>query len=179
MNHETMRERIALRTYGELDAEEAAVLEEHLAACEDCRRYAASFAEGLGRIAASARTASDDLPSGWSDRLRDATRESRAGSRARARIPSWWTAVAGFAAGVVATAAIVRGPASRIAPGPLADGLGALPRRDSAAARDEREPSPRAPRLPAKVAQRRFFRRSGAGSGGGAAPGSGAIGSAE
>jgi anti-sigma factor RsiW len=116
MNHETMRERIALRTYGELDAEEAAVLEEHLAACEECRRYGASFAEGLGRIAASARTASDDLPSGWSDRLRDATCESRAGSRARARIPSWWTAVAGFAAGVVATAAIVRGPASRIAP---------------------------------------------------------------
>ena len=112
MNHESMRERIALRAYGELGTAEEALLDAHLEACASCRRYAEEFARGLGALVAGTREASDELPAGWSDRLGESTRASRPPARLR----PWWTAAAGFAAGVVAAVAIPRGPAAKDAP---------------------------------------------------------------
>jgi predicted anti-sigma-YlaC factor YlaD len=105
MDHGTYLERIALALYGELDAAEQRELELHLEACAECRRFSREMAAGLGRIAAGAVRAADELPPDWSERLREA-------SRPRPRAHPIWTAVAGFAAGVVAAAMIGRAPPS-------------------------------------------------------------------
>jgi len=117
MKHEWMRELIALRLYGEV--EERDRLEEHLEGCADCRRFAQELESGLGTLAraslATARAPRDDgLPADWTARLREATRPPPRAPWLR----PWWTAVAGFAAGVVAAAVIDRGSLGGTPSGP-------------------------------------------------------------
>ena len=116
MTHESMRELIALRLYGEIDAGERERLERHLGTCAECRAYASEIEAGLGALAGGTHEALE-LPGDWPERLREATREARR----RAPIPVWWAAVASFAAGVLAAAMIGRGgtdgPASAPQPG--------------------------------------------------------------
>jgi anti-sigma factor RsiW len=108
MIHEEFRELIALRLYGEIDGEERARLERHLGSCETCARFASEIEAGLGALPRGMRSrAGVELPPDWTESLREATREVRVGRG----VAPWWTAVAGFAAGVIATAVIVRGPA--------------------------------------------------------------------
>lgn len=109
MSHEPFHELIALRLYGEIDVLERAQLEGHLRACAECSRYAAEIESGLGLAPHGAGTRADlDLPSDWTERLRQATREIPA----RRRVLPWWTVAASFAAGVIATAVIARGPSA-------------------------------------------------------------------
>jgi anti-sigma factor RsiW len=107
MNHESFRELIALHLYGEVEGEERARLERHLEECGPCRSYAREMVEGLGRIAADAGHGSGELPSDWSERLRAAVREEPRVARMHPSWP-WWTAAAGFAAGVVAAGMVGR-----------------------------------------------------------------------
>jgi anti-sigma factor RsiW len=106
MNHETFHELIALRLYDEIDASDRSRLEAHLEICAACRVFAAEIEQGLGAVARAQRTEAD-LPADWTERMRRAT----LASPPLRRLTPWWTAVAGFAAGVIATIAIARGPA--------------------------------------------------------------------
>ncbi len=108
MNHESFRELIALHLYGEVEGEERARLERHLEECGACRSYAREMVEGLGRIAADAGHVSGELPLDWSERLHAAVLEEPRVARMHPSWP-WWTAAAGFAAGVVAAGMIGRG----------------------------------------------------------------------
>lgn len=109
MNHESFRELIALRLYGEIDADERTKLERHLESCAECRRFVVEIESGLGAVArGSSGRIANELPPDWSERLREATREQRRPTR----IHPWWTAVAGFAAGVIAAAILGHGTES-------------------------------------------------------------------
>ena len=55
MNHDTLRERLALDLYGELDEAETAELEAHLESCGDCRALRAELARDLGALAEEER----------------------------------------------------------------------------------------------------------------------------
>ena len=109
MIHEPFRELIALRLYEEIDEVERTRLERHLAVCADCSRYASEIESGLGGIARGASSSADlDLPADWTQRLREATQETAV----RGHFLPWWAAAASFAAGVIATAVIARGPSA-------------------------------------------------------------------
>ena len=117
MRHDTFHELIALRLYGEIDAEERARLDAHLRGCAECSRYAGEIESGLGVVPRGAGARADhDLPADWTERLRQATREVPARTRA---LP-WWAVAASFAAGMIATAVIARGPS---APAPAREPL--------------------------------------------------------
>ena len=98
MTHETHREMLALRLYGELDVEDAVRLDAHLEECADCRAFAAELDAGLGALAGEVPVSVDGwLPADWDDRLETAV---------RATIPprAWWPRVGpwvGFAAGIL------------------------------------------------------------------------------
>jgi predicted anti-sigma-YlaC factor YlaD len=53
MNCETTRELLALRLYDELERDEGARIDAHLAECGDCRALDADLGRGLGRLGAS------------------------------------------------------------------------------------------------------------------------------
>jgi anti-sigma factor RsiW len=115
MSHETFREHLALRLYGEIAAGEAAALEEHLRGCADCRRLGGELERDLGPLAPAAAR-EEEPPAGWRERL-DAA--AAALPRGRLRSLPLWTSVAGFAAGVLLTWALRPVPPVAIpAPGP-------------------------------------------------------------
>jgi predicted anti-sigma-YlaC factor YlaD len=96
MNHEQIRELLALRLYGEIEPDEERALVEHLRECRECARFARELEQGLGRTRELRETA--DLPAGWDASLADAT--------ARLRRRSWMREAllvgSGLAAGVLA-----------------------------------------------------------------------------
>jgi hypothetical protein len=57
MNCETTRELLALRLYDELERDEGARLDAHLADCAACRAKADELEQGLGRLAAASELA--------------------------------------------------------------------------------------------------------------------------
>ncbi len=96
MNHERIRELLALRLYGETDPGEEQAIAAHLDECRVCAKFAAELGQDLGR--ARALNAEASLPPGWDASLADAT------ARLRRR---HWTREAllvgsGLAAGVLA-----------------------------------------------------------------------------
>lgn len=105
MNHETIHELLALRLYEEIDDRERAALEQHLSMCADCRLLASELAAGLGTVRAPSRGAGlDEPPAEWVEKLR-----VEAGAvRPHRRISPWWTAAAGFAAGLLSALAIAQ-----------------------------------------------------------------------
>jgi len=103
MNHERIRELVALDLYGELDDDERRELDDALAGSEEARALAHEMRDGLGRLASHAEQRTrGDLPSGWREELRAAIDRER-GRRARP-----WPLVAagavGFAAGLLMAA---------------------------------------------------------------------------
>ncbi len=96
MNLERAKELLALRLYDELSPEESAELERLLARSEEARNYARELERGLGTWKAAAeRETAPELPTSWSERLREETRE----------LPprrAVWRTVATFAAGLAA-----------------------------------------------------------------------------
>jgi len=98
MNHEQIREWLALRLYAELDSDEERRLSEHLADCAECVRFERDLQAGLGRARPlELQAASSDLPPGWDAALADATAGlRRTGWRREALLVS-----SGLAAGVL------------------------------------------------------------------------------
>ncbi len=110
--HERFRELAALALYGELDAGEAALLEEHRARCAPCRALRAALERDLGALARPA--AADDLSPGWLEALRarvadeERATPSRASRRDLAAVGSagpraWRSFGSGLAAGLAAS----------------------------------------------------------------------------
>lgn len=67
MDHQRARELCALRLYDELDAEDLAPLEAHLAGCPTCSTFERELRAGLGSMLP--RESPADLPPGWRERL--------------------------------------------------------------------------------------------------------------
>ncbi len=109
MKHEEYRELCALKLYGELDPPEAQRLADHLADCAECSRFATELESGLGQLAGV--PASDDLPSGWRERLVSSGAGSRR-SRAQLARAHLWVAAASFIAGATLAWTVARVPAS-------------------------------------------------------------------
>jgi len=106
MKHESFRELLALRLYGEIEPDERDRLDEHLDSCADCRTFARELEDGLGSLRASpAERASDDLPADWRERLRRASSDHASSSRSL----RWWSSIAAFAAGILAALIVTRG----------------------------------------------------------------------
>jgi anti-sigma factor RsiW len=98
MNHESYRELLALRLYGELDGADRALVDEHLKTCADCRALAGELESGLGALrAARIDRGADEIPADWRERLR---RSTIAASRS-VRLSPFWSAAAAFAAGIL------------------------------------------------------------------------------
>lgn len=95
MNHETYREQLALRLYGELTEEEGRALERHLDGCEACAALARELSTTLGGLVANAPDPRA-LPADWSERLRAATRAVAP----RRRVQPVASFVGGLAAGL-------------------------------------------------------------------------------
>jgi len=113
------RERIALRSYGELDPDEARALEEHLASCEACARFAADLDATFGELRELRAEPAVPRPI------------ASAPAPRRAAVLPW---LVGFAAGVVVTLLV------RAGPGAATSGEG--PERRSADAAPVVEPAP-------------------------------------
>ena len=107
MKHEPMRERLALDLYDELDEAEKAELEQHLAACADCRRFASELRQGLGGLSREGPTC--EFPAGWAERLRSEVEGVPARPALAPAIPLFAAAV-GFAACALVVAALGWGP---------------------------------------------------------------------
>ena len=104
MKHETYHELLALRLYGELDADEQERLARHLAECEDCARFARDLEATLGAVkTAEESLRRDELPANWDERLCAATRPRRS-------LRPLATFAAGLAAGLLVTWATRPGP---------------------------------------------------------------------
>jgi len=74
MNHEQIREWLALRLYAELDTDEERRVCEHLADCAECVRFERDLQAGLGRARPlELQVVGPDLPPGWDAALSDAT----------------------------------------------------------------------------------------------------------
>jgi Putative zinc-finger len=96
MNHERIRELLALRLYGENDSAESQILDEHLRGCPDCARFERELASGLGR-ARELRPAQTDLSADWEAGLADRTAALARGRWLREAL----LVAAGLAAGVL------------------------------------------------------------------------------
>ena len=96
MNHERMREQLALRLYGEIDPAEEQALAAHLRDCAACARFAGELEQGLGRARELPSEAA--LPAGWDARLAGATARVRRGAFTREVL----LVGSGLAAGVLA-----------------------------------------------------------------------------
>ncbi len=110
---ETYREWMALRIYGELDPGQEAELVRYLSGSQEARDEYQALLSVLGPLAELAPS-SPELPAGWADDLRRATRRD-------SRVLRWWPAAAGFAAGLLVMAA-VRGAAPGSVPEGVQDG---------------------------------------------------------
>jgi hypothetical protein len=93
MDHEPFHLLLALRLYDELDPQEAADLDHHLAACVPCQRRGRELELGLG---AQLPSLADVLPEGWTDSSPTTTRPER-----RVGLRRWMTVAASFAAGLI------------------------------------------------------------------------------
>jgi len=97
MKHESYHELLALRLYGELDANDERRLARHLAECEECALFARDLEATLGAVkTADERLRRDELPADWDERLRAATRPPRS-------LRPLVAFVAGLAAGLLVT----------------------------------------------------------------------------
>jgi len=99
MTHDTMRERIALRLYSELDAGELRELEEHLTTCEECRRFATELEDTLAPHVSASESAPDLAFPG--PVLRDIEEPTR--TRVAHPLAAAALLVAGFVLGVLVT----------------------------------------------------------------------------
>lgn len=115
MEHEPWRERLALELYGELEGDESARLEEHLAGCGECRAFGDELRAGLGRAtvgSASGGAAGEDLVR----ILAGLPARAPAAPRPRALRAFVLGAAAGLAAGVLVMSEPFRGGASGAEP---------------------------------------------------------------
>ena len=96
MNHERIRELLALRVYGETDPEEERAIAAHLAECPACADFAAELGQDLGR--ARELRAQASLPDDWDANLAEATADLRRRSWRRELL----LVGSGLAAGVLA-----------------------------------------------------------------------------
>jgi anti-sigma factor RsiW len=104
MNHDPFREQMALSLYDELGRDESIALERHLEQCDECRRFQAELARGMGRVRSLANARADaELPADWIERLAAAMRDE--GPR-RTRMSPWVAAVTSFAAGILVAALV-------------------------------------------------------------------------
>jgi hypothetical protein len=126
--HQTYREQLALRAYGELDDEELRALAQHLEACADCRAFAVELERALSSLSAL-REVPRTPPAGWLERTLSAARRE---ALPRGRLALAAAFAAGLAAGVLLMAGL-----SRQAPDPST--VGGAP---SAPSLPGREPSP-------------------------------------
>ncbi len=100
-DHDLIRETLALDLYGEADAGDVRLAEEHLHECADCRAFRAALRSGLGVLAPPPLPSDPDLPALLEARLRQ---DARIASRPRRLV---WIASAGsFAAGILLTLAL-------------------------------------------------------------------------
>jgi len=109
-DHDDVRERIALRRYGELDEREELALDEHLAGCAPCRAFAAELAERLAPLDALRGEAPP--PPGWFDGVLARARGAEAARRRAAGLAF----AGGLAAGILATLGLLGGVRSRAEP---------------------------------------------------------------
>jgi anti-sigma factor RsiW len=113
MKHESFRELLALRLYGELEANDGARLADHLTDCPDCRQFARELAAGLGALrAAPVQQAEGEIPADWRERLRRSTAAETGPGRTTRRWASLrsplWASAAAFAAGVLVATLLMR-----------------------------------------------------------------------
>jgi len=104
--HDEIRELLALRLYGELDAEGHEQVARHLPGCEACTAFASELERGLGRLAARPDDAFDELPAGWRESVAIAALAERPARRSRL-FPGWQLA-AGFLLGLLTAWALLR-----------------------------------------------------------------------
>jgi hypothetical protein len=111
--HETWRELLALRLYGELAPAEVERLEQHLATCAPCSAFGAEL--GAGSLAAMTCSCAAEygleLPADWRERL-DAAARPRLAARARPLL----IFAAGLAAGLLIMALALGQPRGSLAP---------------------------------------------------------------
>ncbi len=70
MNHDTFRELLALRRYGELSETERRALESHLEGCEACRSFGREFEATFGALEELERAQPyEGAPPAWLERL--------------------------------------------------------------------------------------------------------------
>ena len=103
-DHETFRELLALRLYGELEPDESARLARHLTDCAACREEAGALERGLGsRIPSSAVEPATELPEDLARRTAAlaGTVYSEADAGLGSGPETWIAALVGFAAGAV------------------------------------------------------------------------------